>query len=247
MSWYRVQDVGGNLGWQARKPDGFVEVPYVGGADPFDREVSADEIYWPEGEKDVDTLIRIGLSAVTFGGTGDGLPEECAACFAGRNVVVLADNDTGGRQRAEKKAALVAPVAAGVRVVHFDELAEKGDVSDWIASGKDRADLERRVEDTPFWRPIQAIGSPPIAGLDVVCMADVKPASIEWLWPNWVAIGKVSVLAGEGGHGKSTILCDLAAELPPKVDGRMAQPPAPQAASSSSQPRTTSEILLSQD
>jgi putative DNA primase/helicase len=51
---------------------------------------------------------------------------------------------------------------------------------------------------------------PPTAGLDVVCMADVKPTTIEWLWPNWVAVGKVSVLAGEGGHGKSTILCDLA-------------------------------------
>jgi putative DNA primase/helicase len=50
-----------------------------------------------------------------------------------------------------------------------------------------------------------------ISGLEVVCMADVKPASIEWLWPNWIAIGKVSVLAGEGGRGKSTILCDLAA------------------------------------
>lgn len=47
--------------------------------------------------------------------------------------------------------------------------------------------------------------------LDVLCMADVKPTSIEWLWPNWIAIGKVSVLAGEGGRGKSTILCDLAA------------------------------------
>jgi hypothetical protein len=42
-------------------------------------------------------------------------------------------------------------------------------------------------------------------------MADVKPTSVEWLWPHWVAIGKVSVLAGEGGRGKSTILCDLAA------------------------------------
>ena len=32
-----------------------------------------------------------------------------------------------------------------------------------------------------------------------------------WRPSNWVAIGKVSVLAGEGGRGKSTILCDLAA------------------------------------
>src|ERR1700687_1491631 len=48
-------------------------------------------------------------------------------------------------------------------------------------------------------------------GLDVVCMADVKPSSIDWLWQNWIALGKVSVLAGDGGRGKSTILCDLAA------------------------------------
>jgi putative DNA primase/helicase len=48
-------------------------------------------------------------------------------------------------------------------------------------------------------------------GLDVVCMADVKPSSINWLWQNWIALGKVSVLAGDGGRGKSTILCDLTA------------------------------------
>jgi putative DNA primase/helicase len=47
--------------------------------------------------------------------------------------------------------------------------------------------------------------------LDVVCMADVKAKPIEWLWDNWIAFGKVSVLAGEGGQGKSTVLCDLAA------------------------------------
>ena len=53
-----------------------------------------------------------------------------------------------------------------------------------------------------------AAGSP---DLEVVCMADVKPRPIDWLWENWVALGKVSVLAGEGGKGKSTVLCDLAA------------------------------------
>jgi drug/metabolite transporter (DMT)-like permease len=125
VNWYRVQAADSALGWQARKPDGFHEVPYVGGADPFDREVITDDIYWPEGEKDVDTLNRLGLLATTFGGTADGLPEGCAAYFVGRNVVVLADNDTGGRQHAEKKAALVAPVAASVRAVHFAELPEK--------------------------------------------------------------------------------------------------------------------------
>jgi putative DNA primase/helicase len=228
LNWYRVENDAGTLGWQARKPDGFVDVPYVGGADPFDWEVITDEIYWPEGEKDVDTLVRLGLSAITFGGTGDGLPEGCTEYLAGRNVVVLADNDSGGREHADKKAALVAPAAASVRVVHFAELAEKGDVSDWFALGKEREDLERRVDETPLWKRTQVFESPPVAGLDVVCMADVKPAPIEWLWPNWVAIGKVSVLAGEGGRGKSTILCDLAVRTTISdrwPDGTAASPP----------------------
>jgi AAA domain-containing protein len=47
-------------------------------------------------------------------------------------------------------------------------------------------------------------------GLEVVCLADVTPKPIEWLWQNWLARGKVHVLAGEGGRGKSTILCDIA-------------------------------------
>jgi AAA domain/Bifunctional DNA primase/polymerase, N-terminal len=51
----------------------------------------------------------------------------------------------------------------------------------------------------------------PKAELDMVCLADMKAKPIDWLWPNWIAIGKVACLAGEGGKGKSTILCDIAA------------------------------------
>ena len=47
--------------------------------------------------------------------------------------------------------------------------------------------------------------------LEVVCMADVRPSAIDWLWQNWIALGKVHVLAGEGGRGKSTILCNTTA------------------------------------
>ena len=214
-NWYRVQDVDGTLGWQARKPDGFVEVPYVGGVDPFNQEVIADDIYWPEGEKDVDTLIRIGLLAVTFGGTGDGLPEGCAAHFAGRNVIVLADNDTGGRLHAEKKAALVAPVAASVRVVHFAELAEKGDVSDWIALGKDRHDLQRRVDDTPQWIPPSAIAEMPAVSGDwksSVVTAEAlrtKQFSVpQIILPGLICEG-VTILASKPKVGKSWLALDV--------------------------------------
>ena len=60
-------------------------------------------------------------------------------------------------------------------------------------------------------RDILDLGGAKTTKLEVVCMADVKPAAISWLWPNWIALGKVHVLAGEGGRGKSTILCNTTA------------------------------------
>jgi putative DNA primase/helicase len=50
-------------------------------------------------------------------------------------------------------------------------------------------------------------------GLKVQCMSAVVAKAIVWLWLMKIALGKVTVLAGEGGLGKSTILCDIAARV----------------------------------
>ena len=94
----------------------------------------------------------------------------CAAYFAGHNVVVLADNDEGGRQHAERKAALIAPTAASVRVLHFPELAEKADVSDWIAAGHSADDLRERADAAPVWLPTEFVSAPitPLAGRHLI-------------------------------------------------------------------------------
>ena len=152
MNVYRVTDTDGTTGWQYRKPEGFIAVPYFTGCNPFEGEQD-QFIYWPEGEKDVETLARIGLPAFTFGGCGDGLPAGCEQYLAGRQVVILADNDDEGRNHAGKKAALAFPVAASVRVVQFDDVPKKGDVSDWIEAGHTADDLRTRVDATPVWTP----------------------------------------------------------------------------------------------
>jgi hypothetical protein len=105
---YRVVNRDGVVGWQYAKPTDYALTSYPPGINPFDPELAADDLYWPEGEKDTDSIVRLGLLAITFGGTGDGLPAGCETFFVGRNVVILADNDAGGREHAEKKAALVA-------------------------------------------------------------------------------------------------------------------------------------------
>lgn len=43
--------------------------------------------------------------------------------------------------------------------------------------------------------------------------ADLVPAPIPWLWRDWLALGKLHILAGAPGQGKTTIALALAATL----------------------------------
>jgi hypothetical protein len=43
--------------------------------------------------------------------------------------------------------------------------------------------------------------------------SDVSPRPTGWLWPNWLPLGRLAVLDGDPGLGKSTLLFDLAARV----------------------------------
>jgi hypothetical protein len=60
--------------------------------------------------------------------------------------------------------------------------------------------------DTPS--PRSEIPAPYVMVLD-----DVADRDIEWLWPGRIPLGKLTVLDGDPGLGKSTVLLDLAARL----------------------------------
>ncbi len=47
----------------------------------------------------------------------------------------------------------------------------------------------------------------------LVNMADVKPEPVTWIWPGRVAAGKLTVLAGDPGLGKSWITLDIASRI----------------------------------
>ena len=217
INWYRVQNGCGITGWQARKPEGYVEVPYTGDVNVFRAEAAQDEIYCPEGEKDVDTLERLGLLAITFGGTGDGAPARMEDWFAGRDVVILTDNDEGGRQHAERKAALIARTAQSVKVVHFPELPKKGDVSDWVELGHGAEDLRKRVAAAGPWQP--PAGAEPVVisaqrqQLIIRRASDIAPEKLVWVWPDRIAEGKLVLLGGPPGLGKSQLTAFIAATI----------------------------------
>lgn len=49
--------------------------------------------------------------------------------------------------------------------------------------------------------------------LHMVRVADVEARAVEWLWQGRLAIGKVTLLGGNPGTGKSTIACDIEARI----------------------------------
>ena len=54
---------------------------------------------------------------------------------------------------------------------------------------------------------------PAVWKVNAVSAADIKPVAIRWLWPGWLAKGKLHILAGAGGTGKTTLLISLIATI----------------------------------
>lgn len=118
-------------------------------------------IFIVEGEKDVDNLRRIGLSATTHhGGAGNWKP-VLNQYFEGADIVLIPDNDLPGVRHVEKVAQMLKPLAARIRVITLPGLPDHGDVSDWLASGGTAEALAQMVETAQDWTPV--VPPPPSA------------------------------------------------------------------------------------
>jgi hypothetical protein len=215
VNWYHVHD-GDVTGWQAKRPDDYRSVPYTGEINPFDSELADDSIFWPEGEKDCDTLGKKNMPAFTFGGCGDGLPnDDIERYLTARKLVILADNDEGGRKHAEDKAARAhAAEAASVRIVHFPELPNKKDVSDFFEAGGTVAELMRRAEAAPIWTPPVDNPTPKQSSgwrLGAVRASELQSMTfppVRYVLSGYIPEG-VTILAGKPKVGKSWLVLDL--------------------------------------
>lgn len=174
-----------------------------------------------EGEKCADAAASVGLAAVTSAHGAKSAGKSDWQPLAGREVIILPDNDDSGRQYAQEVATILNALTppAVVKIVELPGLADGGDIADWIAADGPMGDrlpeeIRERIlslaDAAPAWTPK---ASAPASGPVLVCMADVKPEPVRWLWPSRFAIGKLTMLAGDPGLGKSFITLDMAARV----------------------------------
>ncbi|MGM9916516.1 phage/plasmid primase, P4 family [Anaerotignum sp.] len=110
-------------------------------------------VYFVEGEKDVNTLKAMGLTATTCGGVQD-WRKEFAPIFTGATVIILPDNDEPGYKLAKEVKRDLRNYAHAVKTVKTSE-AEKGDVTDYIKKeGHTKEDLLKLVNEAePAYAP----------------------------------------------------------------------------------------------
>lgn len=101
-------------------------------------------VYIVEGEKDVETLRKLGYTATTAGGVND-WRKEYAAYFTGAKVVILPDNDKPGLELKDRIIKDLKHYAHSIRWTITSE-TEKGDVTDYLQKeGHTKAELQQLV------------------------------------------------------------------------------------------------------
>jgi putative DNA primase/helicase len=116
-----------------------------------------------EGEKDCDNLWSLGFPATcnAHGASEPGKRPKWAKAHSeqltGADLVVLNDNDAAGYEHADVTCKLSVGVAKRVRRLdlkpHWPEIPKGGDISDWLAAGHTREDLDKLIASAPDYQP----------------------------------------------------------------------------------------------
>jgi 5S rRNA maturation endonuclease (ribonuclease M5) len=176
-----------------------------------------ETVFVVEGEKDADALACHGLVATCNAGGAKNWRKELNKYFAGKTVVVIHDNDQAGREHAKVVASNLHGLASSVRVADLakdnPDLAEKGDVSDWLTLGGDPLRLVNYCQSLPEWvandnSEISELpdGKSLPRALPFILGDPSKIPPREFIYGRHYIRGFATATAGVGGVGKSTII-----------------------------------------
>ena len=130
--------------WRSKKPDGSYDYHKPENVPLYNGMVleKAEAVFLVEGEKDVDTLTKHGLPAVSLP-NGAHWENEYAAYFSDKVIIILPDNDGAGRGYAKAALKALKPTNYNTGIMQLNnwwpEIPEKGDVSDYIAAKGEEA------------------------------------------------------------------------------------------------------------
>ena len=170
-----------------------------------------DPVWITEGENKADLLASLGLLATTSG-AADFVEKADWTPLEGRTAVIWRDNDDAGIRCAKAATGKLQALDCVVRLIDVAalDLPPGGDAVDWLAAHPNTTAAD--VLALPYKTPTQ---ENPISesetDVEIRRMSDIAMEKISWLWRERIACGKISVIAGIPGLGKSQVTANFAA------------------------------------
>ncbi|MGE5607920.1 MAG: AAA family ATPase [Bacillota bacterium] len=175
-------------------------------------------IFVVEGEKCAGAGTEIGLLTTTTAGGAQSPGKSDLTPLAGRTIYLLPDADEPGEAYSRKLQQLFAELnpQPKVKVIRLPGLPAKGDLYDFvqIRKAEGKTPEQTKAEILSLAASAELVDLLDFRGRPLLRRAsDVEYQPIRWLWPGFIALGKLALLASDPGCGKSTLSCDLAARI----------------------------------
>lgn len=174
--------------------------------------LAAREVLLVEGEKDVDALAELGLTASTNPMGARKWREEYNEVLKGKDIVLIPDNDNEGREHMTQVAISLNSGAKSLKWIDLPGLPSKGDISDFIAGFDDKAEAAEKlsilVENAgPYAPPKKAtINDIIIQARDFVIL-DIPPK--ESLLHPWLTELSITFISSWRGTGKTWLALSI--------------------------------------
>lgn len=172
-----------------------------------------------EGERKTELARQLGLVATTSAhGSSSAMKSDWLPAAGLSEIVLVPDNDDAGRGYVNAVAQILQRLDRPprcIRILALPDIPRGGDLVEFVAArggiqnaAEIAAEITRLADVAPLAEFVPQKG-------DAIstCMADVEPEELQWLWPKRLPLGKLTLLVGDPGLGKSFITIDLTARI----------------------------------
>jgi len=164
------------------------------------------EVLVVEGEKDVESVMGLGFTATTSPMGARKWKDDYNAYLEGKDIVLIPDNDNEGREHMVQVAVSLNGTAKTLKWIELPNLPIKGDVSDWIATFKEKKEaaesLAVMIERADIYEPPKMPAlEDAILQVEDFCILTLPPKK-KILTP-WISEQSIILISGWRGTGKT--------------------------------------------